>query len=225
MQAAMDEINALNEADGLPHLEMGIGVNTGTVVVGNIGSAKRAKYSVVGAQVNFTGRTESYTVGGQVLIGPNTYEKVKDLVEVRDTIQVEMKGVTQPAILYDIRGIGGFFNIQLKEKFENLVLLPEGINALVSRISNKIVTGPIGRVRITHICDTAGLVSMGEKLKQWEDVRISLQDKNLEPIPGHIYGKVALVKPSSSDRFEATINFTSVSPEIYQIIRTEIMHA
>jgi len=221
MQVAMDEINALNEADGLPHLEMGIGVNTGTVVVGNIGSAKRAKYSVVGAEVNFASRTESFSVGGQVLIGPNTYERVKDLVEVRDIILVEMKGVTQPATLYDIRGIGGSFNLQLKEKNENLVLLPEEINVLVSRISNKIVTGTIGRGCITHICETAALVSMGEKMKQWEDVRISLQDKNLEEIPGHIYGKVAWVEPFSSDLFEATIGFTSVSPEIYQIIRTD----
>ena len=53
MQAAMDEVNALNHADGLPHLEMGIAVNTGTVVVGNIGSERRTKYSVVGADVNF----------------------------------------------------------------------------------------------------------------------------------------------------------------------------
>ena len=223
MQAAMDEINAENEADGLPHLEMGIGVNTGSVVVGNIGSERRTKYSVVGSDVNFASRMEAFALAGQVLISASTYSRVQDLVEVRDTLQVEMKGVPGRATLYDVRGIGGFFNIQLKEKFENLVLLPEGIHALVSRISNKIVTGTIGRACITHICDTAGLVSMGEKLKQWEDVRISLQDKNLEAIPGHIYGKVALVKPSSSDLFEAAISFTSVSPEIYQIIRTGIM--
>ena len=47
MQLAMEEINAQNEADGLPHLEMGVAVNTGEVVVGNIGSEKRAKYGVL----------------------------------------------------------------------------------------------------------------------------------------------------------------------------------
>ena len=82
MQAAMDEINALNEADGLPYLEMGIAVNTGEVVVGNIGSERRTKYSVVGAHVNFTSRIEAFAVGGQVLISPDTYERVRDLVEV-----------------------------------------------------------------------------------------------------------------------------------------------
>ena len=43
-------------------------MNTGDVVVGNIGSERRTKYGIVGAQVNFTGRMESYSVGGQVLI-------------------------------------------------------------------------------------------------------------------------------------------------------------
>ena len=64
MQAAMDEINFLNEADGLPILEMGLAVNTGAVVVGNIGSERRAKYSVVGAHVNFTSRHRILCPGG-----------------------------------------------------------------------------------------------------------------------------------------------------------------
>ena len=93
MQAAMDEINVLNEADGLPHLEMGIAVNTGAVVVGNIGSERRTKYSVVGPHVNFTSRIESFALGGQVLISARHLERVKDLVEVGDVLQAEMKGI------------------------------------------------------------------------------------------------------------------------------------
>ncbi len=63
MQIAMHEINAQNEADGLPHLEMGIAVNTGEVIVGNIGSEKRTKYGAVGSQVNFTGQSGSFHGG------------------------------------------------------------------------------------------------------------------------------------------------------------------
>jgi class 3 adenylate cyclase len=64
MQGAMEEVNRLNLVDGLPHLEMGIAVNTGAVVLGNIGSERRAKYSVAGAHVNFTSRIEAYALGG-----------------------------------------------------------------------------------------------------------------------------------------------------------------
>ena len=70
MQAAMAGINAWNTAHGYPALEMGIGIHTGEVIVGNIGSEKRTKYGVVGSSVNLTGRIESYTVGGEILISP-----------------------------------------------------------------------------------------------------------------------------------------------------------
>ena len=86
MQAAMGDLNRINQADGLPHLEMGIAVNTGTVVVGNIGSERRSKYSVVGSHVNFASRIESFALGGQVLISAPTYERVKELVEVGDVL-------------------------------------------------------------------------------------------------------------------------------------------
>ena len=65
MQLAMTSVNEQNKQDGLPEIEMGIGVHTGQVVVGNIGSAERTKYGVVGSQVNLTSRIQSVTTGGQ----------------------------------------------------------------------------------------------------------------------------------------------------------------
>src|SRR5919199_53781 len=75
MQLAMVSVNAQNRSDGLPEVEMGIGVNTGEVVVGNLGSHKRTKYGVVGTHVNLTARIESYTVGGQILISATTLQE------------------------------------------------------------------------------------------------------------------------------------------------------
>ncbi|MCX5889495.1 MAG: HAMP domain-containing protein [Deltaproteobacteria bacterium] len=222
MQAAMDEINFLNEADGLPILEMGVAVNTGAVVVGNIGSERRTKYSVVGAHVNFTSRIESFALGGQVLISADTYERVKDLVEIGDVLSAEMKGIPGRATLYEVRSIGGPYNIQLKARQEALVELASPLNIHLHRIREKVVIGVNEEVWVTHLSETAVQVAFEGELVEWEDVRLQMLDAEGVPIPGKVYGKVTQVQTGADGRFTATIRFTSVAPEVYQIIRQRL---
>src|SRR5205814_7358839 len=85
------------------------GINTGDVVVGNIGSEQRTKYGAVGAAINTAYRIESQTIGGQVLIGPRTHELVRDLVETRGTLAVSLKGVAAPLTIHDVRAIRGTY--------------------------------------------------------------------------------------------------------------------
>ena len=107
MQGALVALNAEQASLGVPALEMGIGINTGEVIVGNIGSEKRTKYGAVGAAINLAYRIESQTVGGQVLLGPRTYELVRDLVDVRGTFTAQLKGVEAPLTIHDVRAIRG----------------------------------------------------------------------------------------------------------------------
>lgn len=116
MQLAMEEVNAMNVAQGLPAVEMGIGLNTGEVVVGNIGSQKRAKYGVVGSNVNLASRIESYTIGGQILIPESTLNEIRDIVEVRGELKVQPKGVREPMTIYAVGALGGRHNLRLPTK-------------------------------------------------------------------------------------------------------------
>ncbi|MHB8066754.1 MAG: adenylate/guanylate cyclase domain-containing protein [Desulfobaccales bacterium] len=219
MQAAMDEINALNAADGLPHLEIGIGINTGAVVVGNIGSERRAKYSVVGAHVNLTSRIESYALGDQVLIGASTYQWVKDQVEVGEVIEAQAKGVPGSITIYEVKGMGEPYNLRLKEKSETLVALPEKFPVQILRISDKIVTGTARAAWILKLCETSAVVAFEGELSQWEDVLLHLLDKQMVPLPGKIYGKVMETKVIGDNHHEGHIHFTSVSPETKEVIQ------
>ena len=110
MQLAMSEVNAWNRKNGLPEIEMGIGINTGVVVVGNIGSVKRAKYGVVGSPIILTQRIESFTVGGQIMISETTYRENAALIQVNRQMEVEPKGVKKPITIYEVGGIGGKYN-------------------------------------------------------------------------------------------------------------------
>lgn len=109
MQRAMVDVNAEHAARGLPRFQMGIGVNTGEAVVGNIGSEQRAKYAIVGSAVNVAARVESATVGGQIYITAATYERIKDLADVAPPVEIALKGLAEPLRFYELRGLRGRF--------------------------------------------------------------------------------------------------------------------
>jgi hypothetical protein len=95
---------------------MGIGINTGQVIVGNIGSDVRTKYGAVGAAINVAYRIESQTVGGQVLIGPETYARVGDILDVRGARPARLKGIPEPVILHEVVGVRGRYGVTLTSR-------------------------------------------------------------------------------------------------------------
>jgi adenylate cyclase len=113
MQNALRKLNDEITAEGYPALEMGIGINTGSVIVGNIGSEARAKYGIVGTVVNRTARIESNTVGGQVLIGEPTYRLVRELVKADPPRSAAMKGLKSPLVYYSVTAIGPPYDVVL----------------------------------------------------------------------------------------------------------------
>jgi hypothetical protein len=222
MQAAMDEINALNERDGFPHLEMGVAVNTGEVVVGNIGSERKSKYGAVGSQVNFTGRVESFTVGGQVLISHATYQRVANLVSARDVLEVEMKGVPGKVALYDVNAIGGPFPVALPRRDDRPQPLRERIEVAVYLLEQKIVAGTGIRAWVTHFSPTSIRLVVAGSIRQWEDVRISVVDTESKPGEGVIYGKVTAVS-QGGEYCDAVVRSTSIPPVVYKMFRAAVI--
>src|SRR5271157_415373 len=221
MQLAMEEINGQNEADGLPHLEMGVAVNTGEVVVGNIGSEKRAKYGAVGAQVNFTGRVESFTVGGQVLTSRGTYERLSEKLDVRQILEVEMKGVPGKVNLYDVKGIAGSHEAYLSDRDETLNPMGDGIAVQVFRLDQKMMSGKGENGHIIYASLTSAKVLFEEAISPWEDIRMVMERNPASQVAPEIYGKVISVADTESGT-EGLVRFTSVSSDAYKMLRRSI---
>ena len=102
MLVALEKLNQEIEAEGLPRMGIGIGVNTGPCVIGNVGGDKRFDYSAIGDSVNVAARLESSTrkYDDDVLIGEATAQAVPDLVKYLDSIEV--KGKSEKLSVYTL---------------------------------------------------------------------------------------------------------------------------
>jgi adenylate cyclase len=207
MQRAIPRVDAKNRAAGLPSVTMGIGLDTGEVVAGNLGSPQRAKYGVVGMHVNLTARIESFTVGGQILISAATRDAVGEGLRVDDELEIALKGSRAHVAVYSVRGLDGV---------ELAPLAP--VRPLVQPMPARFVIGDGGAVqagRVALISQTgAEIVAEVGEVVIGAPVRLEVigEDGGVR-WPG-VRGLVARV---GADGFG--LRFSPVSPDVLAFVR------
>ncbi|MBK6923280.1 MAG: FHA domain-containing protein [Deltaproteobacteria bacterium] len=105
MQRALEEFNRMRVATGADPIQIGIGVNTGPVIAGAIGSSRTLQYTVIGDAVNVASRLCSTAGPGEVLISQSTYDLVRGQVAVEDRDPVMVKGKSKAIQIYRATGI------------------------------------------------------------------------------------------------------------------------
>ena len=106
MLGDLDEFNDEIQKEGVPPFGMGLGINTGTVVVGNMGSRQRFDYTCLGDSVNLASRLEgqSKNYGVRIVLGAKTAEYVKDVYSVVEMDTIAVKGKTEGVTIYTVLG-------------------------------------------------------------------------------------------------------------------------
>jgi adenylate cyclase len=210
MQAALQELNRKNETEGLPRLEMGIAIHTGEVIVGNIGSERRAKYGVVGSAVNHAGRIESFTVGGQVLISDATLREVGEGLRVGSRLAIDAKGTRERIVVYDLRGFG---EARVPDATEEAVALPEPLNVLCHVVVGKRVEAEAFGGRLVELAVHGGTLLTPRRLRPLSNLKLEMRPAGRAPV--ELYAKVVHVTAESS----VAVRFTSLPADVEAWLR------
>ncbi|MBW1877532.1 MAG: HAMP domain-containing protein, partial [Deltaproteobacteria bacterium] len=205
MQRAMVGFNRENREMGVPELQMGIGVNTGEVVAGNIGSEHRVKYGVVGDAVNLAARIESLTIGSQVLISAATHAQVSGIVLAEGPRAVSIKGKDALVEVFELLGLRGDPDVLVPRRTE--VRHEVDLLAHLFKVDGKTVEKEAREVRVRRL-GPQGLEVDDPSLAPLDNVKL-----RLELAPGEwttdAYAKVVSVDDGEGRR-SASLVFTSL---------------
>jgi len=107
MIEGLEKLNQKWQSEGRPTLKIGVGINTGEMLFGNIGSEQRMDFTVIGDSVNLGARLESATkeLKASIVISDVTYQRIRDLAHVRPLGEISVKGKEQKIVVYELLGM------------------------------------------------------------------------------------------------------------------------
>jgi adenylate cyclase len=177
MQLTRQKLNDEIVGPHLPHLEMGIGINTGSCVVGNMGSQVRIKYGVVGHAVNLAARIETFTVGGQILVSETSRSLIQELVAVIGPFQAYGKGVEGAIQVWEVRGIPGTPALVLPPTVPDLMPLSQPVVVHFRLITGKQIGTELYPGAITKLSETGAAMLTDFTLDDFAPVQIQLLNR------------------------------------------------
>lgn len=190
-----------NEEQGR-RLQMGIGIDTGTVIAGNIGDERHMKYGVVGAAINVAARLESFTLGNQILVSEATRQAAGEGLRVDDALEFKVKGRRGTLRAWPVRAVG---ELAMPDELQG-VHVDGSWPAHVSRLDGKRVDEakhPATLIRLE--LEVWGLVSDLPVVDR-EKLRLELTLDHV--VLDEIYGTVESVRPGGF-----SLRVSSMPPE------------
>jgi adenylate cyclase len=105
MMQGLEEFNRTRAAEGLAAIRIGIGINTGKVITGSIGSTRALQYTAIGDAMNVASRLVNVASSGEVIISENTFRYVADRIDATALPPVKVKGKADELKVYRVTGL------------------------------------------------------------------------------------------------------------------------
>jgi class 3 adenylate cyclase len=218
MQLGMAEVNRCCTESGYPELQQGIAVNTGAVVVGNIGSSKRSKYGIVGPNVNLTSRIESYCLGGQVLVSESTKSACGTVLRIDDHVEVRPKGISGPITVYIVGGIADDFDIYLPLiQRKPLQPLPQPVNVLYKILAEDQTQDQLIPGTLVALDELSAHLQTHRGFRRLTHLEIIFTDEKGEPAVAGLIARVAEAIPGKP--FHSLLSFLRVPAPVREHLK------
>jgi adenylate cyclase len=219
MQIAMAEFNSETQLKDYPPLYMGIGINTGEVVAGQLGSYIHSEYTVIGDEVNLASRVEAHSLRGQILISENCYQQAKDYIEIASRNSVRVKGKTDVVNLYELVATNRPERLvpprnEVRKSPRIKLDLPLDFQVLEGKqVLDKEYTGRI--IDLSY----GGIFAVSPvRLEAQQEIKIALSLSLMTNQSSAIYARVIRVN-KFDDHWEVNLEFTAIHHEAQAAIK------
>jgi adenylate cyclase len=213
MQRAMLALNEEISEQGYPRLYMGVGINTGEVVVGRLGSDLHHEYTIVGNQVNLVFRIEAYSLRGQILLSEESRHLADTYIDCGPPNQVELKGREKPMNLYELRATQRpHYMVVPRVESRRSPRVPVDFPISFQTLLDKTVTRTRHQGRAVDLSYYGLHAYLPVKLRSLSDIRISLSTSLMSRKSSYIYAKVLDAKQEESG-WLCRMEFTRIDDE------------
>ena len=211
MQIAMNELRTKHRSESVPELYMGIGINTGKVVAGLIGSEVYRAYTVIGEEVNLTSRIEAFSLRGQVLISDSTYGHAADFAQVGEPLEVYVKGKPDKVRIREVIGIPSLGKEVPRQEIRRSPRVEVRLPFRYQRLRDKEVTAEVHRGVIRDIGYHGLLAEFEQPLELYAELKLSVELLQVAHVAKDVYARVVKIVPQEGGAFLAGVEFTSLS--------------
>lgn len=218
MQIAMNELRQLHREEGIPELYMGIGISTGRVMAGLIGSDAYRAYTIIGEEVNVASRIEALSLRGQVLMSEATYAHCRDFVHAGEALEVHVKGKAERMYVREALGIPALGKAVPRQDVRKSPRVPVRLDFSYWLLEGKVVRGAEARGVIRDIGYNGVLAELARALPRHAELKLAFILPALGYQASEVYARVVASREQDG-RYLAGMEFTSLTDETAAKVR------